>query len=344
MSNQIIYDTKYHIDIPFQWSGTNLPCFIILFFIKIYYNFLYFIIFKIIQIRRSIQNNIIYNNSNEYEALYIYIKLHKPLITSNIDAIRMPFFAIILPPIYPFILKIIKLNNIKMYQIKSFNTSNRYVDNKKIILYIHGGGFVSGDFAGFKGFLSNISNLLSYPVYFPQYRLAPEYSLEDMLDDCYKAYMYVSNKYEEVILMGDSAGGFLCFLLLNKIYKSYKRQPYKVVLFSPLIDLDCNKLSYEINKDLDPILHPIIIKEVIKTVPMQIKYKINPNKYYPPMIIFIGKNEIIVDDSIHYVKEAMKLGLNIELIIEDVFHTWQCFEIPESEKTLSYMVEFLCKK
>ena len=162
-----------------------------------------------------------------------------------------------------------------------------------------------------------------------------------MLTDCYEAYKYVSNLYEEVIIMGDSAGGHLCFLLLNKIYKTNISRPYKVILFSPLVDLNCNTNSYNNNKKIDPILDPIIIKEVIKMTPMKYIYNIKPNINYPPILIFIGKNEIIVDDSINYVKKANKLGLKIELIIEDVFHSWQFFDIPESKKTFTNLLKFL---
>ena len=343
MIEKINYNIECPTDIPYQWNGTNLPSLPICIFIKLYYNILCFIILKIVQIKRNIKKlqskNIVYNNSEECETLNIYFKLHKSMITCNIDVIRLPFFAIVLLPIYSFKLKIFNLNNIIMYQIKSLNIIKK--TNKRTIFYIHGGGFISGDFAGFKGFVSKLSHLTNYSVYFPQYRLAPEHSLEEMLTDCYEAYKYVSNLYEEVIIMGDSAGGHLCFLLLNKIYKTNILRPYKIILFSPLVDLNCNTNSYNNNKKIDPILDPIIIKEVIKMTPMKYIYNIKPNINYPPILIFIGKNEIIVDDSINYVKKANKLGLKIELIIEDVFHSWQFFDIPESKKTFTNLLKFL---
>lgn len=88
--------------------------------------------------------------------------------------------------------------------------------SKEIILFFHGGGWVSGDIESYTGVCAGLAKATGRLVMSVDYRLAPEYPFPSGLEDCYRAAheLFVHNTPREtagdrIILMGDSAGGNL---------------------------------------------------------------------------------------------------------------------------------------
>ena len=85
-----------------------------------------------------------------------------------------------------------------------------------VILYLHGGGFVSGDTEYSKGFSSVLAVNFGVRVYSIAYRLAPENPYPAALDDALEAYRYLlfsGYSPKRIILCGESAGGGLIYSL-----------------------------------------------------------------------------------------------------------------------------------
>lgn len=102
---------------------------------------------------------------------------------------------------------------------------------KGTIFYVHGGGFISGDFAGYGDFCNYISNKFRRNIVFPQYRLNNiDFSIRDIID----SYNNINDK--NIVVIGDSAGGYLVERLLNS--GNIKREPNSVILISPVVDLN----------------------------------------------------------------------------------------------------------
>lgn len=87
-----------------------------------------------------------------------------------------------------------------------------------LILFFHGGGFVTGDFESYGNVCANLSERIGYKVVSVNYRLAPEHRFPQGLEDCYEAMQAVlahcedwyQAKQEDIVIMGDSAGGEIC--------------------------------------------------------------------------------------------------------------------------------------
>ena len=87
-----------------------------------------------------------------------------------------------------------------------------------LILFFHGGGFVTGDFESYGNVCANMSERTCYKVVSVNYRLAPEHRFPQGLEDCYEAMQAVlahcedwyQAKQEDIVIMGDSAGGEIC--------------------------------------------------------------------------------------------------------------------------------------
>src|SRR5262249_57392512 len=89
--------------------------------------------------------------------------------------------------------------------------SNRHV------LYLHGGGYVSGGPAHYRHFTWRIADALSANVFTPVYRLAPEYPFPAALEDAARAFRFLADNAGDrgqLFVMGDSAGGGLAIALL----------------------------------------------------------------------------------------------------------------------------------
>jgi acetyl esterase/lipase len=88
--------------------------------------------------------------------------------------------------------------------------------SKEVILFFHGGGWVSGDIESYTGVCASLAKNTGRRVMSVDYRLAPEHPFPCGLEDCYRAtrelFLHSTPKEtagDRIILMGDSAGGNL---------------------------------------------------------------------------------------------------------------------------------------
>ncbi len=106
---------------------------------------------------------------------------------------------------------------------------------KEILLFFHGGGWVSGNIDSYSKTCKDLANETGRHVVSVDYRLAPEHPFPCAVEDCYSAArelfsnaMNFGEGMEDVILIGDSAGGNLAAVvsLLAKERKEFtvKRQ------------------------------------------------------------------------------------------------------------------------
>jgi hypothetical protein len=113
------------------------------------------------------------------------------------------------------------------------------------IFYIHGGGFISGDFKAYGDFCKYLSDTLCRDVIFPEYRLN---DMEKMSDDIYTSYQDNVKKEDNVVVICDNAGGYLYEILCEKLKNNL---PFCSVLISPILTLDKLEISDNmIDKDL----------------------------------------------------------------------------------------------
>ncbi len=117
----------------------------------------------------------------------------------------------------------------------------------KIILYLHGGGYVSGSCNDHRGFVAKFANYTGFTCLLFEYRLAPEHPFPAALEDSLKVYQHLlSSGYapEKIVLAGESAGGGLTLALLLAIKSQELPLPKAAVAISPWTDLTCSSGSY----------------------------------------------------------------------------------------------------
>mgnify|MGYP000851681051 CR=1 FL=1 len=89
-----------------------------------------------------------------------------------------------------------------------------------ILLFFHGGGWVTGNIDSYNKVCTNMARLTNHIVVSVDYRLAPEHPFPAALEDCYEAARVLFcdenllNVYkDDITLIGDSAGGNLAAAL-----------------------------------------------------------------------------------------------------------------------------------
>ena len=121
-----------------------------------------------------------------------------------------------------------------------------------VVFYVHGGGFVDDQISYSYPMLFMISKYCGVLCVLCDYRVCPEYHINDSLNDCKQTYQYVLDKYGKdkqtenvpVFVMGDSAGGTLALLLLQSVAKYESlRQPLGGIIISPPTDLTASSES-----------------------------------------------------------------------------------------------------
>jgi epsilon-lactone hydrolase len=119
---------------------------------------------------------------------------------------------------------------------------------RKAILYVHGGGYVSGSCADHRGFVSSFARRLGVACLTFDYRLAPEHPFPAAVEDSVAAYRGLIGEKGiapgDVLVAGESAGGGLALALLLALRDQAIPLPAAAVAISPWTDLTCSSESY----------------------------------------------------------------------------------------------------
>lgn len=221
-----------------------------------------------------------------------------------------------------------------------------------VILYLHGGGYTSGGVEYARAFASTLAFEFGTKVFAPGYRLAPENKFPTALDDAVEAYIFLLAKGfapEHITLCGESAGGGLCYSLCQRLKDMGHPLPCSIIAISPWTDLTLSGKSYNTNKDSDPTLSRKTLKFYAdcycddKENPM-VSPLFSELDSMPPSLIFVGGDEILLDDSVLLHKKLLKNGSKSKLIIApERWHAYVLFNLEENRDDYKEINKFLNK-
>ena len=110
----------------------------------------------------------------------------------------------------------------------------------KILMYIHGGGFISGSCKTHRTHVAKFATGTNLQSLLFDYRLAPEHPFPAAVDDCVEVYQWLLDqnyKPENIVIGGESAGGTLTLSLLLKLKEKGLPFPKAAFSISPVTDL-----------------------------------------------------------------------------------------------------------
>jgi len=221
----------------------------------------------------------------------------------------------------------------------------------RVILYLHGGGYTAGtlDYAkGFGGLLSANTRLTTFCV---AYRLAPEHRFPAALDDAMAAYRFLlESGYapEQIAFAGESAGGGLAFCLALRCKTEGVPLPKCIVGISPWADLTMSGASYHNNVWRDPSLvreslaYDVIAYAAGHESQPYVSPVFGEFAGMPDSLLFVGGDEILLDDVRTLHKRLLSFGCKSELVIEQgLWHVYPLYGMPEGRRAVERMAAFI---
>jgi monoterpene epsilon-lactone hydrolase len=184
------------------------------------------------------------------------------------------------------------------------------------------------------------------------YPLAPEHNYKDTFKQVSSSYEMLVEQYPEdnIILMGDSAGGGLALAFTQKLIKeNHEKLPVKIVLISPWLDIS---MSNPTIKNLESSDH-ILTVTMLRNAGMKYSKGDRPDHYLlspingelkniPETIVFYGTEELLNADCNRFKSLAAS---NMHSIIfkeyQKMQHDWVIFPIPESNQVVNEICEFI---
>lgn len=217
------------------------------------------------------------------------------------------------------------VDGLKMEQVQ-----NPAGKDGRVLLKLHGGGYVQGLHDRHRQMGVNQAVLTeAQDLYMVHYRLAPEHPFPAALEDAVKAYNHIlaqGTKPENIIVIGDSAGGNLTLELAVYLKEHNIPQPKMLILVSPLTTLanDLPSRTYNIDRDLvlgrnaSPLYKAVEESTYAKGTDLK-NHQLSPLyanlKGLPSMLIQAGGYELLLDDSIELMRKAAADDVDVTLTV-----------------------------
>lgn len=239
-----------------------------------------------------------------------------------------------------------KINGYCYYVMKLMNAMGQ-----KHILFLHGGGYVYEIMSPHWEFIGKLADALQCTVTVPIYPLAPKHQHQEVFDMIVPIYQQIitNEKPEDIVIMGDSAGGGMSLALAQLLKEKGIPQPGNIILISPTLDMSFSNPEIHDVEKLDPISAVPALIDIIKWYGGE-----RGSKHYlvSPMYgnleglgkisLFIGTHDILYPDARKFKMMAVEKGINIDYYeYASMIHVWPLFFFPESKKATKEIIEII---
>lgn len=227
--------------------------------------------------------------------------------------------------------------------------------NTGTLLYFHGGSFALGSPQTALGLTASLVTRTGLRAYSLDYRLAPEHPFPAAIEDGLAAYQDLLNQgipAPSIAFAGDSAGGGLSVTTTLAARAAGLPLPGAVVTFSAGLDHTRSGQTMKTKKDADPFFTR---ESLAHTAALYLAGQ-DPHQEllapavladmtgFPPLLLQVGTNEILLDDSVRLAERARNVNVDVILdITAGVPHVFQAFlgQLDEAGHALERAALFL---
>ena len=231
-----------------------------------------------------------------------------------------------------------------------------WVDNHKVIVHIHGGGFVGGT--------PRSALICSLPIAIESglrivsvdYIRAPRAQYEEITEQVYSVvFGLLKQGYsrKDIVVMGESAGGGLVAATALKVRDRGHGLLAAAVVWSPWVDLTCAGDSHITIRDEEPFyLKDVFLANAALAYAPQTEHThpyaspiyADYSQGFSPTLIQAGSREILLSDSIRFYRALDLAGQHVKLDLYDgMWHVFQAFPVegPEAMQARAKTCEFI---
>jgi epsilon-lactone hydrolase len=221
-----------------------------------------------------------------------------------------------------------------------------------VVLYLHGGGWLVGGLSSHRALAARLSSATGAAALVLDYRMAPDVTLDQEIDDCVAAYRWLLDQgvsARRIVIAGDSAGGHLAVATALRLRDRGHPRPGAVVGLSGVYDLDSAARKAASTPRSDPTGSAAALEWLIDVVlagdsPADYSPVDAPLGGLPPMLLTVGSPELIRDD-------AERLGVGLAAagtactlqVWEGQPHVFQAFApvLPEASRSIEEIGGFV---
>ncbi|KAG2387293.1 hypothetical protein C9374_001625 [Naegleria lovaniensis] len=253
--------------------------------------------------------------NHEYHDIALRIISTKPLT-------EVPDYIAHNPQDFPYLSQILKaINSIKLKQVQHDTTFDG-----KIILHIHGGGFIAMQSFSHEVYLRKWCSATNMPIISVDYRRSPQYKFPTQVEECYSAYKWLLSNCEKLlgaplkklVIAGDSAGGNLALATIYRAIRDDIQLPDAVVLSYPATYLDFNPSPSRQISVIDPLVNINFLRlcgelYCVESDNASCNPFVSPAtiedgylKRFPPTYFNLGTLDPLFDDAVYMAKKIAR--------------------------------------
>jgi acetyl esterase/lipase len=212
--------------------------------------------------------------------------------------------------------------------VNCYSISKPDSKENRVIVYAHGGGYVSGSAIGSRGDAVSLAACSGCNVLSVDYRLAPEHPFPAAVEDFLTVYRRLLNEGRspcDVGFYGESAGGGIVLASTMILRDAGDNLPAAVACSSPWADLANTGDSH--SDKMNSVDIKLKTRELQENARMYARNHslLNPCvspaygdfSGFPPLLIYAGTMEILLDDARRVAEKAKEEGVEVELKIVD---------------------------
>ncbi|MDY6832835.1 MAG: alpha/beta hydrolase [Thermodesulfobacteriota bacterium] len=233
-------------------------------------------------------------------------------------------------------------------------TAGSAVDSKRIIFYLHGGGYFFCSPQTHRAVTWRLSRETKARVLSLDYRMVPEYTVDDCRTDAVKAYCWLLDQGHDpadIVIGGDSAGGGLTLLTLQALKQKAVPLPRAAFCLSPFADMSRTSPTFITNAKKSHLFHVNALRKVETYLSAgrdpydpAISPAFGDFSGLPPLFIQAADTELLLHDSLLVARNALKAGVPVELNIwHNLPHVFSVFAdiLPEGKRGIKQIAGFV---
>ena len=221
--------------------------------------------------------------------------------------------------------------------------------SEKVVLYLHGGAYTIGPLIPQWARMKDLIEASQCTVALLDYPKSPENQCEKTMQVCMAAFDELSMLYgaENIIMLGDSAGGGLALALSMNRQKLGMSLPARLILLSPWLDISMSNPDIPNYEELDLSLD-------IEGLRVQgANYRGNlPGTHpwvspiygdmsgQPVTDVYVGTHELFYPDCRDFSDKTKDLGVSLH-VYQGMQHDWVMMPIAEADQALAEILDMI---
>lgn len=239
------------------------------------------------------------------------------------------------------------------YSIDTYLLKSSTNPEAKQILFIPGGGYTDHPLIWHWRFLYGLTQKLNATITVPIYPKAPVHQYQESFEKVLPIYKDLLTKTspENIVIMGDSAGGGFSLALSQLLLKEGIPQPGNIILLSPWLDITLQHPDIAAMDKSEPMLNLNLLIEAGKAyagdtpTSNYLLSPINgPLKGLGKITVFIGTHEFFLPDARKFKVLAQQQNVEINYFeYPEMNHVFPVFPIPEAKRAMQQIVDIINK-